>query len=126
MAHGDGDDSVGSEMDRRAEWRRHADAAVAVERPLDEDRSEQNGNGGRSQDVIEADPRPPAEPSVPGPGLGRVVSVEEGDGVACRLARRGHCYTVQNIARVVKRDRLYTNVRDKNLPNHRAIRWCVY
>src|SRR6267378_5216140 len=86
MAHGDGDDSVGSEMDRRAEWRRHADAAVAVERPLDEDRSEQNGNGGRGQDVIEADPRPPAEPSGPGPRLGRVVSVEEGDGGAGPVA----------------------------------------
>src|SRR2546428_6978431 len=89
MAHGDGDDSVGSEMDRRAEWRRRAAAAVALERPLDEDRSEQNGNGGRGQDVIEADPRPPAEPRASGPGLGRVVSVEEGDGGAGRVPRPG-------------------------------------
>src|SRR3989475_3300352 len=121
MAHGDGDDSVGSEMDRRAEWRRRADAAVAVEPSLDEDRSEQNGNGGRGQDVIEADPRPPAEPSAPGPGLGRVVSVEEGDGGAGRVARRGHGEAVQDVARDVTRDRLEIDVRDEKLPERRRI-----
>src|SRR2546427_7867059 len=121
MAHGDGDDSVGSEMDRRAEWRRHADAAVAVERPLDEDRSEQNGNGGRGQDVIEADPRPPAEPSAPGPRLGRVVSVEEGDGGAGPVARRGHGEGVRDVARDVTRDRLQIYVRDEKLPKRRRI-----
>src|SRR2546430_17458479 len=109
MAHGDGDDSVGSEMDRRAEWRRHADAAVAVERPLDEDRSEQNGNGGRGQDVIEADPRPPAEPSAPGPRLGRVVSVEEGDGGAGPVARRGHGEARPDVARGVTPGRRATD-----------------
>src|SRR6266436_1843216 len=68
-----------TEMDRRAEWRRHADAAVAVERALEEDRPEENGNGRRGKDVIEADPCPPAEPSASGPRLGCAVSVEEGD-----------------------------------------------
>src|SRR5207253_8993847 len=106
MAHGDGDDSVGSEMDRRAEWRRRADAAVAAERPLDEDRSEQNGTGGRGQDVIEADPRPPAEPSAPGPGLGRVVSVEVGDGGSGRVARRRYGEVAQDVDRDFTRDPL--------------------
>src|SRR5207245_11384671 len=99
------------------EWRRHADAAVAVERPLDEDRSEQNGNGGRGQNVIEADPRPPAEPSAPGPGLGRVVSVEEGDGGAGRVARRGHGAAVQAAGRDVTRDPVEIAFRVEKLPS---------
>src|SRR5437870_13714905 len=106
MAHGDGDDSVGSEMDRRAEWRRRADAAVAVEPSLDEDRSDQSGNGGGGQDVIEADPRPPAEPSAPGPGLGRAVSVEGGDGGAGRVARRRGGEAVRGAACGATRERL--------------------
>src|SRR2546425_12670926 len=121
MAHGDGDDSVGSEMDRRAEWRRHADAAVAVERALEEDRPEENGNGRRGKDVIEADPCPPAEPSASGPRLGCAVSVEEGDGGARRGARRRQRKAMPEIAPDLTAARLEVDVRAGKAPKPRRM-----
>jgi hypothetical protein len=49
------------------------------------------------------------------------VSVEEGDGGAGRVARRGHGEAVQDVARDVTRDRLEIDVRDEKLPKRRRI-----
>ena len=49
------------------------------------------------------------------------MSVEEGDGGAGRVARRGHGEAMQEIASDVTRDRLEIDVRAEKLPKRRRI-----